>query len=595
MKDFTPINQERRTARAGRPTGPTGLTRPTRPTDLRPNRALSSACFFLAWLAAFGAPAQNPQGILNSKHNFSISGPGQMRSVTESDICVFCHAPHNPRSQPALWNQRMSTATYTPYSSSTLRATVGQPTGSSKLCLSCHDGTVAVGMVASRSTPIPMVKGTGIMTKGRSQIGTDLSSHHPISFTYDAALATAQGELRDPATLDPDVPLDRQQQVQCVSCHDPHNDQYGKFLVKDNTASALCLSCHTPNEWSTSAHAVSQATWKGTGRNPWPNTSGKTVAANGCANCHSPHAAGTKTHLLTFPKAEDNCMVCHDGSVAAKNLSAEFNKPSTHPITGLTSTRDLTRNPRNGADSHVACSDCHNPHALRTRSADGAAAPAALSRVRGVNAAGSIVSRATHEYELCFRCHASNAAVTQSKIVRQFPQPNTRLQFNPANVSYHPVLNAARSISDPTLIPPWSTASLMTCGDCHNNDQGPGARGVGPRGPHGSRFSPLLERNLTQVDFQPESTYTYDLCYKCHNQGAVLADKLHSQHVRDAKTACSTCHDAHGVESQAHLINFNTIYVTPFNGQLKYTSVGIGGGNCTLTCHGKSHDRLRYP
>jgi hypothetical protein len=215
--------------------------------------------------------------------------------------------------------------------------------------------------------------------------------------------------------------------------------------------------------------------------------------------------------------------------------------------------------------------------------------------VQGVTAEGSRVDVASHEYEICFRCHASSTPASQSTVTRQFSQPNTRLQFNPANASYHPVLGAARSATDSTLVPPWTTASLIRCGDCHNSDQGTGANGVGPNGPHGSLYAPLLERNLVLVDNQPESVSAYALCYKCHNQGVLLADPLHRQHVRDAKTACSTCHDAHGVETQTHLINFNTIYAKPLNGRLEYTDLGAGRANCTLTCHGKNHDQLRYP
>ena len=109
----------------------------------------------------------------------------------------------------------------------------------------------------------------------------------------ESALAVAQGELREPSTLQPEVRLDQQKQLQCDSCHDPHNNQYGKFLVQDNTASALCLQCHVQNQWSASAHATSPANWNGTGRDPWPYTSGTTVAANGCENCHTPHHAST--------------------------------------------------------------------------------------------------------------------------------------------------------------------------------------------------------------------------------------------------------------------------------------------------------------
>jgi len=44
-----------------------------------------------------------------------------------------------------LWNHQMSSVTnYIVYTSPTLKAVVGQPDGSSRLCLSCHDGTVAL-------------------------------------------------------------------------------------------------------------------------------------------------------------------------------------------------------------------------------------------------------------------------------------------------------------------------------------------------------------------------------------------------------------------------------------------------------------------
>ena len=134
----------------------------------------------------------------------------------------------------------------------------------------------------------------------------------------------------------------------------------------------------------------------------------------------------------------------------------------------------------------------------------------------------------------------------------------------------------------------------MLCTDCHNNDQGPGAKGTGPNGPHGSLYAPLLERNLNQVDFQPESASAYALCYKCHSQSVLMADRLHSKHVRDQQTACSTCHDAHGVQTQPHLINFNTLYVTPASGRIAYTDQGGGHSTCTLTCHGSSHNNKAY-
>jgi len=158
----------------------------------------------LVLLAALGlggvssAPGQNPVSIVNSKHNLSISSPGSVHVSTETEICIFCHTPHFATADGPLWNHQMSAAVYTPYTSTTLKATVGQPTGSSRLCLSCHDGTVALGMVHSRSSEIIMNTAT---MPSENSLGTDLSGDHPISFVYDSALATADGNLRDPSTL----------------------------------------------------------------------------------------------------------------------------------------------------------------------------------------------------------------------------------------------------------------------------------------------------------------------------------------------------------------------------------------------------------
>jgi predicted CXXCH cytochrome family protein len=400
------------------------------------------------------------------------------------------------------------------------------------------------------------------------------------------------------------VRTDKNRQVQCTSCHDPHNNLYGKFLVRDNTASALCLDCHAPTGWGTSSHATSKAVWNGKGNNPWPHSPGKTVADNGCDNCHASHAAGTKPHLLNFAKAEDNCLSCHNGNVATVNIAAELTKASAHSMSALGSSSDMARGPMSSTDQHIACVDCHPPHAVRaaavatSASAQVAGSALALSpalgRVKGVTAAGSVVNVATHEYELCFRCHSGRTVAVHGGAPRQFTPANSRLQFSPANASYHPVLAAARNSQDRTLIAPWTTASQLSCTDCHNNDQGPSANGRGPRGPHGSRYAPLLERYLAREDYQFESPAAYALCYKCHSEGILMADRLHAQHVRDQKTACTTCHDAHGVQTQPHLINFNTLYAKPLSGVLVYQDRGAGRSACTLTCHGYDHKALGY-
>ena len=557
------------------------------------------------------ASAQTATSVVNTRHNLSVSGQGLVHATSERDVCIFCHAPHHALTDGPLWNHEMSVQTYTPYSSQTLKATVGQPTGSSRLCLSCHDGTVALGAVHNRSSQIAM--NSSIMPSA-SSFGTDLSGHHPVSFIYDSALATADGNLRDPSTLPPDVPIDRNSQMQCTSCHDPHNDQYGNFLVMDNTSSALCLACHvTSPTWLASSHGSStrplptalanEIAASGSGGGVRSKAAGKeavrpvtTVAGAACASCHVSHTAGMKQELMRFATPEQNCLSCHTGQGPGQNVSAEFNKASAHPILVNSQSHSSAENAINPPQRHAVCVDCHNPHASTKGIGSATQVSGALASVRGVSAGGSIIRTVTHEYELCFRCHGDSAERGPARVPRQLVETDTRREFSPGNVSFHPVEAIGKNSSVPSLIRPLTSASLTACTDCHNNDQGPGVGGNGPRGPHGSAFVPLLERRLLLTDGTPYNPGNFALCYKCHSPVVVDSDQPgswsgHRKHIEDYRAACTTCHDSHAA-TQPHLINFNTDYVTPLNGTLRYLSTGMNHGACTLTCHdgnGQNH------
>ncbi|HAM73406.1 MAG TPA: cytochrome C [Verrucomicrobiales bacterium] len=535
--------------------------------------------------------------ILASKHDLSVVGPGPIKASSESDVCVFCHTPHRGTGDLPLWNHTLSTATYTPYSSSTTKATIGQPTGSSKLCLSCHDGTVALGMIANRSRPIEMRNGVVNLPAGPSNLGTDLSDDHPISFLYDSSLVAADGHLKDPSTLTHKARLDHNNQVQCTSCHNAHDNQYGKFLVQNNQGSALCINCHSIDLWTESSHSRSPKTWNGVGPNPWPHTPYTTVAANGCENCHAVHNAGTKARLLNFADEEKNCYTCHAGTVAAKDIQSEFNKFSAHPILATSGVHDPVEDPVNG-QRHVECADCHNPHASKPSPAVAPNASGALAGVKGVDVDGVVVNAVTYEYELCFRCHGDSLTRGPARVNRNTVQTNARLQFQRSNASFHPIEAQGKNPNVPSLIAPWTAASRMYCTDCHNNNQAAAAGGTGPNGPHGSLYAPILERQLLLTDYNVADTSAYALCYKCHSEGSILADQSfssHRHHVVDLQTACTTCHDPHGVERSPRLINFNRDYVSPSStGLIEFVSSGNNSGNCSLTCHGKDHVATPY-
>lgn len=535
--------------------------------------------------------------VANTRHNLSATGPGTRKAATESETCVFCHTPHNAAPSGQLWNRRTGT-TYTPYASSTRKSAAGQPNGASMLCLSCHDGTIALGEVLSRATTIPMAGGA---LSGNPLLGTDLRDDHPVSFVYDSALVSARGELASPASLAPPskVRLDAGGRLQCTACHDPHDDTNGKFLVVANNASALCQTCHLKNYWSTSDHRNSTRTWNGAGTNPWPHTSGTTVAANACENCHRPHTAGGGPRILNDAAEEANCSTCHGGNVATKNVWSEFSKAYRHNVAGTTGVHDPTEAAVvPGASRHVECVDCHNPHAAN---ATGGTLPGSLAGVRGVSIAGAAVGAATREYEICLRCHGDSAGQPAPYTTRQIAQVNKRLEFQTTNPSYHPVAGVGRSTNVPSLIgPTWTTTSLVNCTDCHNNNAGPNNGGAGPNGPHGSTNWRLLERAYVTADNTTESAANYALCYKCHSRTSILSYttgsfRLHNKHIVGERTPCNVCHDPHGISStqgnarNARLINFQTTVVSANGGNLYWERQGTTGGRCYLTCHGASH------
>lgn len=195
------------------------------------------------------------QSIVGTKHNLSVSGPGPYKASNETQICVFCHTPHNANTSAPLWNRSDPGGSYAMYWSTTMdayasAAAAPQPGGTTKLCLSCHDGSIALGATAASGT-ITMSGGvTTLPSSSGAYFGTDLSGHHPVSFQVTDQVITTNNSKGDMPlkTLvqmrsNTVAHVDRFDYVQCVSCHDSHRSPFGSFL-RTASQDAICLACH---------------------------------------------------------------------------------------------------------------------------------------------------------------------------------------------------------------------------------------------------------------------------------------------------------------------------------------------------------------
>lgn len=224
--------------------------------------------------AVYDGTLGSDNGINPNPHNLSslnnLPGNKQM-AVTETQICIFCHTPHGARPDSPLWGRPDPQGTFFTFDSAHVQDTAGKilgiddpgiigdtlydansgdyPNGASKLCLSCHDGVTALGVLVSHDIEMDPA-GTGFAVKA-----IDLTVSHPISFVYNA---TVQGYLNglgkaDSYSLPPAGYLDDAFRVQCTICHQPHKDTkaintlpfWRNEITPANTAySTVCTKCH---------------------------------------------------------------------------------------------------------------------------------------------------------------------------------------------------------------------------------------------------------------------------------------------------------------------------------------------------------------
>lgn len=568
-------------------------------------------------LAVCSASAQT--GDVLGAHNMSAeTSPVKGRMA---NACLYCHAPHSGTGAGPLWAQKLSTQTYSLYTSDTIQNTTTQPTlgASSTLCLSCHDGTVATGL----RVPSGQVQMTGTMS---SVLGTNMEGSHPFSLTMPlkdsstlAASLAASHTTTDPTQA---VKLVNGN-VECTSCHNPHKEitdqRARKFLVRDNANGAICLSCHEtaprtvntrPNplaQWPTSVHATAAAqVAPSAGMGNYA-----TVAEFACLSCHVTHNAAADSGLLRKPvpsvpnmdTTAQNCLTCHNGSdklvQPIANVLAEFDKKG-HPLPTAGNAHSSSEPVVLQNNRHATCADCHNAHAAKKVATFGPAPDIRASQygVSGVAADGATLSApATKQYENCLRCHGSSAGkqalVTYGYLPVRTGNPGDPLnlipQFSDTALSRHPVAHDATLASQPSLLeymwdltgntPKRPMGTRILCTDCHNSDNNREFGGTGPNGPHGSKNSHILERRY-------ESSQVAAGSWPTGGPGSSVINLFPNPQLAPSGDGpyalCAKCHDLNNVVSNASFAKHAEHINRGFSCSVCHTAHGVPSST-TLT------------
>lgn len=224
---------------------------------------------------SYAVPLTDPDNPHNMSNLATHSGPKAAPTISggTDQICIFCHTPHSSAPQTPLWsrpdpvmmgsfpvygmplgiNQDAAAIALTGYDAGSSE----YPSGASRMCLSCHDGATSIGVLLGNQT-ITMESGSETVTNDNIQGVINLATSHPISFNYNngviiALLNQLDYQLPDGSV---DTPLDGSGQMQCTTCHDPHEDTRGitglpfwrhTDLVDGGKTlyDEVCESCHT--------------------------------------------------------------------------------------------------------------------------------------------------------------------------------------------------------------------------------------------------------------------------------------------------------------------------------------------------------------
>ena len=515
-----------------------------------------------------------------------------------------------------------------------------------KDCTACHghdDRFMPSGGSCQDCHGSPQDNGDGVPVGGRRAVVGEFSlfSHH------------LNGDLTDgDCTACHDMSQHQQGRVRLFEADIPTNivELLGDPMTQQAEAAKLapfCLSCHDSDgaggnpPFSTGGMApVIDAT-------AWASSSHQvqtTCFGDGIFGCHSTgHGSYKKSLLAPFDSAptspdfaeeeEGFCYNCHDGSPASTDLETEFAKG----VNGADIFHHPLGNSEQAAGRLVECVDCHDPHRASSASL--------LAGVRGVDLAGNPVGPGTTndrdvlEYELCFVCHGDGFNASRPRTT------NKRTDFAMTNSAHHAVAAPGRNTSSniaQALVGGLTTASTISCSDCHNNEQTADATGpasnssANPQGPHGSANDFMLRGNYwSDIGGPPSFNQAhFQLCFRCHDVTKLALRKdqqdgartnfnddgenLHEKHLGEDDVTCANCHyNVHSNQSstshtsweingtlhttpptgfKTRLISFSPD-TTPTQGYSRPTwtlNTSTRRRECFIDCHGKDHKPKDY-
>ena len=214
--------------------------------------------------------------IRDTPHNLAKSENGQ---ASADDTCTFCHTPRislteggaTAEGQIAAWQSSLA-RDYAYLSAEPVSGMAQMGDGPiSLVCLTCHDGTQAPfegGMHQNHPVGVPFrgykrasapgrEAGFAVPMQAEVERQTELAKKSPDEYSLAGSAMVGENQVWWVSATGAakrqrgDLPLyartmpdgERLPNVECASCHDPHNSST-MFLRMSNNGSRLCLTCH---------------------------------------------------------------------------------------------------------------------------------------------------------------------------------------------------------------------------------------------------------------------------------------------------------------------------------------------------------------